>query len=263
MRGLPLSHEESDSTLVDVLEKADINFAQPDNYIRSKALNIQVKGHEQEVNTELQKLQKLISDHLKPALEKKTGCDRVTEDKYDIFDSASRLMLKYGLSLEAYLQFGELLCGSLDLPVILLQIPKNYDCLKPSEEDRPLQWLEDCLQCHGLELRDVIVLDLLPMITDEWLEKSDENTREECFEEVCNFVVRVLQTIKPSIVISCQTLAASCRNQRDRWGALTDSVIMDLCSSISRAENQQVSKVCLGEQSIHVIQRIPPYRNME
>lgn len=80
-------------------------------------------------------------------------------------------MLKYGLSLEAYLQFGELLCGSLDLPLILLQIPKKYDCLRPSEEDHPLQWLEDCLQCHGLELRDVIFLDLLPMITDEWLEK--------------------------------------------------------------------------------------------
>ena len=142
MRRLPLSHEESDSTLVDVLEKADINYAQPDNYIWSKAMNIQLKGHEQEVKTELQKL---ISDHLKPALEKKTGCDRLTEDRRDIFDSASRLMLKYGLSLEAYLQFGELLCGSLDLLVILLQIPKKYDCLRPSEEDRPLQWLEDCL----------------------------------------------------------------------------------------------------------------------
>ena len=105
-------------------------------------LNIQLKGYEQEVKTELQKL---ISDHLKPALEKKTGCDRLTEDRRDIFDSASRLMLKYGLSLEAYLQFGELLCGSLDLLVILLQIPKKYDCLRPSEEDRPLQWLEDCL----------------------------------------------------------------------------------------------------------------------
>ena len=96
------------------------------------------------------------------------------------------------------------------------------------------------------------------MITDEWLEKSDENTREECFEEVCNFVVRVLQTIKPSIVISCQTLAASCRNQHDRWSALTDSVIMDLCSSISRAEKQQVSKICSGEQSIHVFQGFHP-----
>lgn len=63
---------------------------------------------------------------------------------------------------------------------------------------------------------------------------------------------------QPSIVISCQTLAASCRNQHDRWGALIDSVIMDLCSSISRAEKQQVSNICLGEQSIHVIQGFHP-----
>jgi len=71
-----------------------------------------------------------------------------------------------------------------------------------SEEDRPLQWLQYCLQCQGLELHDVMVLDLLPMITDEWLEKSDEKTREGFIKEVCNFVVHVLQTIKPSIIIS-------------------------------------------------------------
>jgi len=38
---IPLPHEESDSTLVDVLEKVDINYGvQPDSYIVSKALNL-------------------------------------------------------------------------------------------------------------------------------------------------------------------------------------------------------------------------------
>jgi hypothetical protein len=35
-------------------------------------------------------------------------------------------------------------------------------------------------------------------------------------------------------------------------------VIIALCSSIYRAEKQQVTKVCLGEQSVHVVQGFHP-----
>lgn len=232
-----------------MLEKLEINDGlQPDKHITTAALNsfehaldIQLKGLVRQ-NTKLQTevktdLQSLVSNDLKPFLEKKTGCSRLS-DRHSIFSLASRFMFKHHLSLNARLQFPRLLQGSLDLPVILMQIPKEGDYKRSSEEDCPLQWLQDCLQCHDLDLHDVIVLDLLPMITEEWFDKSDEKAREEAIKEVYNFVVYVLEKIKPSIIVSCQCLAGTCWNQRDLWGVLTESVVIDPCSSISRAEKQ-------------------------
>jgi hypothetical protein len=40
------------------------------------------------------------------------------------------------------------------------------------------------------------------------LDKAEEKTREEAIKEISNFVVHVLKTIKPSILISCRSLAA-------------------------------------------------------
>ncbi|KAL4935381.1 hypothetical protein BDV06DRAFT_217470 [Aspergillus oleicola] len=82
---------------------------------------------------------------------------------------------KYGISEESFQNWKELLCGWLGFPVILLLNPSESDKLghkQMIQQSPALKWLEENLKVIRLELRDVIVMDMFPMVTDKLLKSK-------------------------------------------------------------------------------------------
>jgi hypothetical protein len=241
-RKLSLSHKDSDSTLVDALEHLEIkNEIQPDKQPKAKT-----------------ELQKLIDEHLKPSLEKKKDVWDELPRNHPLFDSAKLMCKKYDLPAQSFHNFRELLVGNLDLPVILLQNPKNdhLNYGRMVHYTRSLLWLHDILQCHGLAIDNVIIMNLFPMLTDEWLGCTDTDKKKDAIKDSFNLTLQFLQTVKPPIILSFQCFASG--YEPERWGIQNDPVIHSLSSSIYRARKEKVQKISLDEHSFHVIQGFPP-----
>lgn len=151
-----------------------------------------------------------------------------------------------------------LLCGCTDFPVIILPTVKRehlpHD--KMVAETPALRWLQDCLQCHGLSLDNVMILGLLPMLSDTWLNESDEDTRDNAIEDAFQLTRQLLQDLKPPIILSCRSVATTCWDDYRRGGVLTDPLIMYPWSSIYTAENQKVTE--LHGPSCHIIHGFHP-----
>ncbi|KAJ5516459.1 hypothetical protein N7527_008019 [Penicillium freii] len=90
---------------------------------------------------------------------------------HSFFDRAKELHQKHDWPEERFKNFQRLLCGTRNFPCILLLNPKND--LLPFDEmvkaTRTLTWVENTLEEIGLRLDDVIIMDLFPMLTDEWV----------------------------------------------------------------------------------------------
>lgn len=195
-----------------------------------------------EVKTDLQRL---ISDHLKQSLEKQNSWETQTRNHVPYLTFAGHVKEKYAFPTEAFENFMRLLCGCTDFPVIILPIAKRdhlpYD--KMIAETPALRWLQDCLQCHGLSLDDVMILDLLPMLSEAWLNESDEDTRDNAIDDAFQLTRQLLQDLKPSIILSCRSVATTCYDDYKRGGVLTDLLIVHPCSSIYTAEKQKVTEL--------------------
>lgn len=80
--------------------------------------------------------------------------------------------------MQAFDNFERLLCGSLDFPIFILQNPTKDNVLLSYDEmvtkTPDLQWLKECLQRHGLDLDDIIIMDLFPLINDNWMDNVDK-----------------------------------------------------------------------------------------
>jgi hypothetical protein len=212
-------------------------------------------------------IQKLIAEHLVPSLNKQNQWNRLSSN-HPIFESARQIWNKHAFPVQAFDNFERLLCGSLDLPIILLQNPTNdnlalsYDEMVARTPD--LRWLKDRLQGHGLKLDDIIIMDLFSMMDDDWLNSVDRKLYKGILKDVCDLTVHILQTIKPPIILACQNFDAS--RHSETWSCIRDSMpalkimnrIPDFSSAISRAKQIEVSKVSLSEHSFHVIQAFCP-----
>jgi hypothetical protein len=168
------------------------------------------------------------------------------------FEQAKAIWHKYGCPEQSFKNFQKLLCGILNFLVILLINPKN-DHLPFKEmvlSTQTLKWLKQTLEQLGLTLDNIIIMELFPILTNNWLD-THLAKREEAIREIFNLTVDFLHKSKLPIILSCQCFPCF---RHKRWGSFNHALATNLCLSMFGAENQQVSKVSIDDQSICVVQ---------
>lgn len=117
-----------------------------------------------------------------------------------------------------------------------------------------LKWLENTLEEIGLRLDDVIIIDLFPMLTNEWLEEHPEQ-RDQVIPEMFGLTLDFIRELKLPIVLSCQCFRPF---QHERWGSFNHDMILNLSSSMPSAERQKVSGFHFEEHFIHCVRGFHP-----
>jgi hypothetical protein len=197
-------------------------------------------------------IQEVLAQDLKAARGEKLQRD------HPCFNFARQYAKKWAISDEAVQSHIMLACGYLKFPVILLLNPA------PNHEDRPfdlmvkkcktLRWIEDVLRDIGLELADVIILDACTLLSNDYIDELARIGRKhEAISEAYDVTQKMLQMLKPSIILSCQ-----CSTRSLDWGTGGHLIARELCSSLKRAENKEVRKVAINDHLINVVQAYHP-----
>lgn len=200
---------------------------------------------------------RLIHEHLPIELESARTDGLLTPD-HECFAGARRFCDRRGISSQALGNFLGLACGNLRFPTILLQNPAKFHdnpCLGQMILLTPtLSWLEGLLGETGLNMADVMILDVCPLLSAEDLNLMGPTGKETAIEEAYSVTEDILAVIKPKIMISCQCQTKGSRN----WPIAANHVASNLCSSVSGAQEGHVEVVTVGDHDIHVIQGFHP-----
>lgn len=200
-------------------------------------------------------LDELIKSTFQPALHTQKILEPIVPT-HPFFDRAKKLHRKHDWPEERFENFQRLLCGTRNFPCILLLNPKN-DLLPFDEmvEATPtLTWLENTLEEIGLRLDDVIIMDLFPMLTNEWLEEHPDK-RDQVIPEMFGLTLDFIREFKLPIILSCQCFRPF---QHERWGSFNHDMIRKLSSSMIGAERQTVLGFHFEEHLIHCVQGFHP-----
>ncbi|KAJ6178731.1 hypothetical protein N7519_009192 [Penicillium mononematosum] len=117
-----------------------------------------------------------------------------------------------------------------------------------------LHWLEKELQGVGINLEDIIIMDLFPMLTDKWLDRHPDE-RKQAIDEMFALTLDFIHTFKPAVILSCQCLDPQ---SHDRWTSFKHSEARKLRSSRRGAEGQQVSEFSHEGHIIHIVHGFHP-----
>lgn len=201
----------------------------------------------------------LISAVIQPQLEGLRQARRLElHEAHPLYIMARDFQKKWRVPEASFLNFCELLSGSLDFPSVLLLNPSPLDHLPPDEMiegSQTLSWIRDALQPMQLTFRDVIVLDMFSMATDVFMDDLGKKDQAQFVDEAFNLTFQFLQYIQPQVLISCQ---CSTQPQNDRWGFYDHVVARSLCSSVQGARAQRVHAVNIGSHAIRVVQGFHP-----
>jgi len=186
--------------------------------------------------------------------------DEKLQPDHPCFELARQFANKWGISDKAVQSHIKLACGYLKFPVLLLLNPAPKHESRSFEdmvtECKTLTWIEEVLHRIGLELADVMILDACTLLGKdriEQLERKGNGDKEKALSEAYDVTQKMLQMIKPNIIISCQ-----CSTSRRWWDTRRHIVAQELCSSIKRARNKEVRKVNIGGHMINVVQAYHP-----
>jgi hypothetical protein len=201
-------------------------------------------------------LEDLIIDVLKPQLGQKSEFNWLSPDD-PCFLPVKALWEKYQWPEQAFFNFRDLLCGCRNIPLILLTNPKNDDLPFDDMVARTstLSWLKKVLHLCDLTLKDVMIMDLFPMLSDNRLDALDESHRDDIVREIFSLTVGILSDLKPSIIISCQCFA---RSPPARFRSFNHPLVDSLCSSIAGARGQRVLTATIGNFETRVVQAFHP-----
>src|SRR5271155_1927530 len=99
----------------------------------------------------------------------------ITAD-HSISTLATAYCERWNIPREAAENFMALACGNPRFPAILLQNPSwNHDWKSfrdMVDKCQTLSWLEKVLHAFGLTVNDVIILDICPLLSDQWMRKN-------------------------------------------------------------------------------------------
>jgi hypothetical protein len=202
-------------------------------------------------------LEMFFQDYFLPSLQTQRQLHRITPDN-PFFQRPREIWEREGWDGEGLSNYITLLCGILNFPAILLLNPSGWDYLpwdQMIENSPTLAWIQEVLARWGLSLRDIIVIDAVPLLTDQKLDAMDDTERERFANEVFNLTVEFLLQFDVRVMISCQ---CSTNSSHRRWGIVNDPFAAQLCSSVSGARRQDVAEVYLHERTIRVIQGFHP-----
>jgi hypothetical protein len=202
-------------------------------------------------------LERIIRENLRPYL---SNCQTITrlspEDPY--FQPARDLWEREGWDGEGLSNYINLLCGILIFPAILLLNPSNWDRLPWDEmvsRSPTLSWLQEVLMVFGFTLRDIVIIDAFPMLTDGKVDAMEAEEKRRLSNEVFNLTANFLRQFKPPIIISCQ---CATKPEHPRWGSVNDPLAALLRSSVSGAQSRMVTRVTLDDHVIRVVQGFHP-----
>jgi len=176
------------------------------------------------------------------------------------FNLARRFAKKWNISDEAINSHVKLACGYLKFPVIMLLNPAPTHERLPYEQMvagcATLIWIDDVLLDLGLKLSDIIILDACTLLGKDRireLERDSPAKRDQAISEAYDVTQRMLEMIKPNVVISCQ-----CSTSWSDWSAGGHLVALEFCSSIKSARAGEVRKVAINDHEINVVQGYHP-----
>ncbi|GES58117.1 DNA polymerase zeta catalytic subunit [Aspergillus terreus] len=202
-------------------------------------------------------LEVFLQDCFLPSLQTQRQLRRVTPDD-PFFQRARDIWESRGWNGEGLSNYITLLCGILNFPAILLLNPSFWDFLpwdKMIQNSPTLAWIQEVLGRWGLSLRDIIVIDAVPLLTDQKMDAMDNTEREQFANEVFKLTVEFIRHFDVQVMISCQ--CATTPSHR-RWGIVNDPFAAQLCSSVSGARRQDVATVYLQDRTLRVIQGFHP-----
>jgi hypothetical protein len=123
-----------------------------------------------------------------------------------------------------------------------------------ARKTKTLSWIQDTLKEIGLELDDIIIIDLFPLLTDEWLDQHP-NERAEYIKEMFQLTLDFIQEFKPPIILSCQCWKPT---KNVRWGQFKHHDTEKLRSSMAGAKMQLVSGAYFGAHFTNVVHGFHP-----
>ncbi|OQE18072.1 hypothetical protein PENFLA_c022G07348 [Penicillium flavigenum] len=213
-------------------------------------------GHaNEEKDTSQSTLDEFIESTLQPALAAQQTLERI-DSEHPLFNRAKKLCEKHDWPIERFENFRRLLCGTRTFPCILLLNPKN-DLLPFDEmvdQTPTLTWLEDVLDEIGLGLDDVIIMDLFPMLTDDWLDEHPAE-RDKVIPEMFKLTLDFIREFKLHTILSCQCFVPF---WNERWGSFHHGMLQKLCSNMDRAERRIVSGFSFENHYTHSVAAFHP-----
>lgn len=203
-------------------------------------------------------LEDFIQDHLLPHLDRSQEMDRIfPDDPY--FQSARDIWEREGWDGEGLLNYITLLCGAQNFPAIMLISPSNADDLPWNEmiQSTPtLVWLQQTLKPLGFALRDIIIIDAFPLLTQEKMDAMYNAETARLSNELFNLTVEFLRQFAPPAIISCQCVNGS--SNLDWRFVNNHPLATPLRSSVWGARGREVAKIPLDAGIINVVQGFHP-----
>ncbi|RAL06800.1 uncharacterized protein BO97DRAFT_357967 [Aspergillus homomorphus CBS 101889] len=172
-----------------------------------------------------------------------------------LFAKAREFQRRYSLNTNCYKNHIRLAAGYCHMPVIILQNPCNNhtkDFYDMFTQNSALKIIRDILEDIGLNIDDVPILDLCPMISDQWAQTRAQSGHSkevlQAIYDAYDLTTQYLEVLQPAtvIVLQCAT-NQSAVGKHPFLGNVNHPVAQRLCSSMDEAMGRK-SRV---EQIVH------------
>ncbi|KAK2016893.1 hypothetical protein LZ32DRAFT_614785 [Colletotrichum eremochloae] len=203
----------------------------------------------------------VVDSVLLPILQATDRPDFIKEDD-DCFAIAGELRDEYKIPPEKWLNFVRLLCGCRQLPLILLQNPSNYHWKSYEEmiQCYTIDYISQLLKKYSLSLEQVSILDVCSLFSDDDLKAMDDAKRWKAIQDAYNVTEKILASIKPKIIISCQcvTLGTYDNDGKEIWKRAENKVVRQLCSKVKDAKEKRATLIDIQGHGVWVIKGFHP-----
>ncbi|EEQ28916.1 hypothetical protein McanMca71_001023 [Microsporum canis] len=205
-------------------------------------------------------LSSLVEKTLKPIL---TDASRI-EPSHPIFNKLRAIIRRESLGDEVEKNLVRLACGYRKAPLLLLENPSNNHT-RPYEtmaaEGSAIHYLTEIFEGTGIDIDDVIIWDLIPIFSQEWMDQMDSRDKSSLKETQINEVVKLTQEfireVQPALIVSCQ--CASCpKGQYSKYPFIMRPSVEALGSSFAAARSERYRTVNWEAYTFQVVQAFHP-----
>lgn len=186
-----------------------------------------------------------------------------------MFLGAKALQKRYRLETNCYENHVRLAAGYCHMPVIILQNPhKNHD--KDFEDiftpNSALTWTRNHLEEIGLDIEyDVPVLDICPMISDDWAQMKDRTGQlselRQAIHDAYELTAQYLEALQPSTVVVLQCATNPCSVKKHAvLSSVQHPVAQVFCSSMEEAMQKRSRIVRFMQREVRLVLGFHPSR---
>ncbi|KAI3396762.1 hypothetical protein diail_11724 [Diaporthe ilicicola] len=246
------------------------------NKINAKDIGSQIPAFSTSKDHRILSRQKDVEDALSPLLKSQTRL-RYIDEEHECFELESVVAFReqYDIKLDGnpWKNFKRLLCGSQDLPFIILLNPTTehefeYERMKKCPT---LEWITEVLGEIGLALENVVIVDICSLLSDNDLRRMGKGFHEtwDAVEESYAMVEDILEFLSPSTIISCQCATMGQYEWRrvngrmkklEKWPLAINGLARALCSSEKNLRDGITKEIQIGSHSTLCVCGIHPRR---